>query len=215
MATSRADRHGCRCGRDSRADRRAPCRGHLLPRELGEIAGHAGRFVVGAAGATRRRRARTGAAEPRRSRRCGRSSWAAARAAPASAEDRRRADTPRRRRPASEAVRLHAHAGYFVHMGFSIVPHVWLPEKILMDCHSCPHFRRAASTRCCTGSDAPPLVRAADGAPWLTRAVDDAAARRSAARAASAARPGGIGAAPASRRRRCTAASSRRRRRST
>jgi amino-acid N-acetyltransferase len=31
---------------------------------------------------------------------------------------------------------------YFVRQGFSIVPHVWLPEKILTDCHSCPHFRR-------------------------------------------------------------------------
>lgn len=31
--------------------------------------------------------------------------------------------------------------GYFVHLGFSIVPHVWLPEKILTDCHSCSHFR--------------------------------------------------------------------------
>jgi len=31
---------------------------------------------------------------------------------------------------------------YFVQRGFSIVPHVWLPEKIVTDCHSCPHFRR-------------------------------------------------------------------------
>jgi amino-acid N-acetyltransferase len=31
---------------------------------------------------------------------------------------------------------------YFVRMGFSIVPHVWLPEKIVTDCHSCGHFRR-------------------------------------------------------------------------
>lgn len=31
---------------------------------------------------------------------------------------------------------------YFVRLGFSIVPHVWLPEKIVTDCHSCPHFRR-------------------------------------------------------------------------
>ncbi len=31
---------------------------------------------------------------------------------------------------------------YFVHLGFSIVPHVWLPEKIVTDCHSCVHFRR-------------------------------------------------------------------------
>ena len=31
---------------------------------------------------------------------------------------------------------------YFVQQGFSIVPHVWLPEKIVADCHSCPLFRR-------------------------------------------------------------------------
>jgi amino-acid N-acetyltransferase len=32
-------------------------------------------------------------------------------------------------------------AGYFVHMGFSIVPHTWLPEKIEADCRSCAQFR--------------------------------------------------------------------------
>lgn len=31
---------------------------------------------------------------------------------------------------------------YFVHMGFSIVPHVWLPEKIDIDCKGCVHFRQ-------------------------------------------------------------------------
>ena len=31
---------------------------------------------------------------------------------------------------------------YFVHLGFSIVPHVWVPEKIVTDCHACPQFRR-------------------------------------------------------------------------
>lgn len=30
----------------------------------------------------------------------------------------------------------------FVRHGFSIVPHVWLPEKITHDCHTCPLFRR-------------------------------------------------------------------------
>ena len=36
-----------------------------------------------------------------------------------------------------------AHApSVFVRGGFSIVPHVWLPEKIMTDCHACPHFRR-------------------------------------------------------------------------
>ena len=31
--------------------------------------------------------------------------------------------------------------GYFSQMGFSIVPHLWLPEKIFADCVSCPQFR--------------------------------------------------------------------------
>jgi amino-acid N-acetyltransferase len=31
---------------------------------------------------------------------------------------------------------------YFAHMGFSIVPHTWLPEKIAADCHSCALFRQ-------------------------------------------------------------------------
>jgi amino-acid N-acetyltransferase len=32
--------------------------------------------------------------------------------------------------------------GYFVRLGFSIVPHVWLPEKIETDCRTCSSFRR-------------------------------------------------------------------------
>ena len=31
---------------------------------------------------------------------------------------------------------------FFVQRDFSIVPHVWLPEKIVTDCHACPHFRQ-------------------------------------------------------------------------
>ena len=35
-----------------------------------------------------------------------------------------------------------AHApAYFVRMGFSIVPHTWLPEKIENDCSGCTQFR--------------------------------------------------------------------------
>lgn len=30
----------------------------------------------------------------------------------------------------------------FVRLGFSIVPHTWVPEKIAHDCTSCPLFRR-------------------------------------------------------------------------
>jgi N-acetylglutamate synthase-like GNAT family acetyltransferase len=31
---------------------------------------------------------------------------------------------------------------HFVKMGFTIVPHMWVPEKISHDCTSCPLFRR-------------------------------------------------------------------------
>jgi amino-acid N-acetyltransferase len=33
-------------------------------------------------------------------------------------------------------------AAYFVRLGFSIVPHTWVPEKIARDCTSCAQFRR-------------------------------------------------------------------------
>jgi amino-acid N-acetyltransferase len=32
--------------------------------------------------------------------------------------------------------------GYFVHAGFSLVPHAWVPEKIDRDCRGCSLFRR-------------------------------------------------------------------------
>jgi amino-acid N-acetyltransferase len=32
-------------------------------------------------------------------------------------------------------------ARFFVRLNFSIVPHTWLPEKIMTDCHGCPLFR--------------------------------------------------------------------------
>ena len=31
---------------------------------------------------------------------------------------------------------------HFVRLGFSLVPHVWVPEKIAHDCVACPQFRR-------------------------------------------------------------------------
>ena len=33
-------------------------------------------------------------------------------------------------------------AAFFARMGFSIVPHTWVPEKIARDCTMCPQFRR-------------------------------------------------------------------------
>jgi amino-acid N-acetyltransferase len=115
--------------------------GRLLPRRREEIAVHASRFVV----ATIRRRvvacvdlaplSRT-VAEVRslvvsdevRSRGIG----------------RRLVDELASRAAASGFQTLCAFthmAGYFVQMGFSIVPHTWLPEKIEADCRSCAHFR--------------------------------------------------------------------------
>jgi amino-acid N-acetyltransferase len=32
--------------------------------------------------------------------------------------------------------------GYFVQLGFSIVPHTWVPEKIETDCRTCSQFQR-------------------------------------------------------------------------
>ena len=34
----------------------------------------------------------------------------------------------------------------FVALGFSIVPHTWLPEKIMTDCQGCAWFRRCEQT---------------------------------------------------------------------
>jgi amino-acid N-acetyltransferase len=36
--------------------------------------------------------------------------------------------------------------GYFAAMGFSIVPHLWLPEKVFTDCVGCTLFRRCRQT---------------------------------------------------------------------
>ena len=48
----------------------------------------------------------------------------------------------RARREGVARVCAFAHdARFFVRMGFSIVPHTWVPEKIAHDCHSCPLFR--------------------------------------------------------------------------
>ena len=51
--------------------------------------------------------------------------------------------------------------GYFVQLGFSIVPHTWVPEKIAADCRTCAHFRRCGQYAVML-----PLIRIqASGAP--------------------------------------------------
>ena len=115
--------------------------GHLLPRTLSELTVHAPRFVV----ATRGRRI-VGCAE-------------LAALGPHVAEVRSLAVDGRergkgvgamivgelRRRARAEGFEklcafTHAPA-YFIQMGFSIVPHTWLLEKVTTDCVKCPLFR--------------------------------------------------------------------------
>ena len=115
--------------------------GHLLPRELGEILVHAHRFVV----AVRAEEVLACAelaplshavAEVR--------SMVVTREARGCGVGRRIVDQLVRRGSAAGFEKLCAFThspGYFVHLGFSIVPHAWLPEKIVTDCHACSQFR--------------------------------------------------------------------------
>ena len=116
--------------------------GHLLPRTLDELTVHAGRFVV----AVRARRI-IGCAElaPLSAQVAEVRSLAVdasargGRVGVAIVDELRR----RARREGFEKLCAFTHApGYFIHMGFSIVPHLWLTEKIYTDCVKCPHFRQ-------------------------------------------------------------------------
>ena len=116
--------------------------GHLLPRSIADIEQHAGRFIVACAGGK---------------------VVACAELAPLSdavAEVRSLVvDEPfRGRQIAGRVVARLAAAGvargfatlcafthqpaHFVRLGFTIVPHIWLPEKIAHDCTGCALFRR-------------------------------------------------------------------------
>jgi N-acetylglutamate synthase-like GNAT family acetyltransferase len=115
--------------------------GHLLPRALGEILVHVDRFVVAVhddevvAFAELAPLSRS-VAEVR--------SMVVSRQARSLGVGRRIVDELICRAAAAGFDKLCAFThspGYFVHLGFSIVPHVWLPEKIVTDCHACSHFR--------------------------------------------------------------------------
>ncbi|OFW41117.1 MAG: hypothetical protein A3F70_05780 [Acidobacteria bacterium RIFCSPLOWO2_12_FULL_67_14] len=116
--------------------------GHLLPRALEEVAAHAHRFIV----ATRRSRMVACGELAPLSREV-----SEVRSLVVSAEARSlgvggsMVDELAERARANGFKKLCAftHApAYFVRLGFSIVPHVWLPEKIVTDCHLCPGFRQ-------------------------------------------------------------------------
>ena len=116
--------------------------GHLLPREIDEIRVHAHRFVVAVhddeiVGCAELAPLSRTVAEVR--------SMVVSREARALGVGRRIVSELIGRATASGFEKLCAFAhtpAYFVHLGFSIVPHEWIPEKIVTDCHSCSQFRR-------------------------------------------------------------------------
>ncbi len=115
--------------------------GHLLPRSLDDLRRHAGRFLVVMAGD-----ALVGCAElaplsgtvaevrslvidaAHRGRRLG----------PALIES---LGTTARREQFGTLCAFTHEPTHFVRLGFTIVPHTWLPEKIATDCVGCPKFR--------------------------------------------------------------------------
>ena len=116
--------------------------GHLLPRTLSELTVRAGRFVVAVKG-----RRIVGCAElaPLSPQVAEVRSLAVdgkargSRVGVAIVDELRR----RARREGFEKLCAFTHApGYFIHMGFSIVPHLWLSEKVFTDCVKCPQFRQ-------------------------------------------------------------------------
>jgi amino-acid N-acetyltransferase len=116
--------------------------GHLLPRTLGELTAHTTRFVVAVKGRTIVGCAELAALSP-----------TVAEVRSLAVETKARGgrvgmmivDELRRRarRQGFDKLCAFTHApGYFTHMGFSIVPHTWLHEKIFTDCVKCPQFRQ-------------------------------------------------------------------------
>ena len=115
--------------------------GHLLPREFDEIRIHAHRFVVAVqhgdvvACAELAPLSRS-VAEVR--------SFVVSREARSRGVGRRIVDELVKRATIAGFEKLSAFThspSYFVHLGFSIVPHAWVPEKIAVDCKSCSQFR--------------------------------------------------------------------------
>jgi N-acetylglutamate synthase-like GNAT family acetyltransferase len=120
--------------------------GHLLPRSLGELVVHAPRFVVAVQSTPDGERI-VGCAElaPLSSSVAEVRSLVVGRDARKLGLGLRMVDELGRRARIDGFDRLCAFAHdprFFVRLGFSIVPHTWVPEKIAHDCSSCPLFRQ-------------------------------------------------------------------------
>ena len=116
--------------------------GRLLPRTLEELAVHADRFVLALRG-----RKVVGCAElaPLSIHVAEVRSLAVEKAARGAGAGTMLVEELRQRarREGFEKLCAFTHApAYFSQMGFSIVPHLWLPEKIFTDCVKCPQFRK-------------------------------------------------------------------------
>jgi amino-acid N-acetyltransferase len=116
--------------------------GHLLPRALDELRRHAGRFVVCEVGGQLMACAELAPLSK---------TVAEVRSLVVSRDFRRvglaarLVNELRTRARASGFEKLTAFTHdprFFVRQGFSIVPHLWVPEKIATDCHGCALFRR-------------------------------------------------------------------------
>lgn len=119
--------------------------GRLLPRTLDELIAHAPRFVVAAEPAAGDRIVGCAELAPLSL------AVAEVRSLVVGGDARRHGAGVRMvealatRARAEGFARLCAFAhdpAFFVHRGFSIVPHTWVPEKIAHDCHTCPLFRK-------------------------------------------------------------------------
>jgi len=116
--------------------------GHLLPRTFAELTAHAGRFVIALRGRTLVGCAELAPLSPQvaevRSLAVDESARHGGVGTHLVEELRQRA-----RRDGYDKLCAFTHApGYFIQMGFSIVPHLWMPEKIFTDCVKCPLFQR-------------------------------------------------------------------------
>ena len=143
--------------------------GRLLPRTLAEINAHADRFVVAVRGPTIVGCAELAPLSPH-----------VAEVRSLAVDSRERgagvgtsivdALRCRARRESYDKLCAFTHApAYFTGMGFSIVPHLWLLEKMFTDCMTCPRFRKC-------------------GQYAMVAPLDEAAARPATAAADSAAR---------------------------